>query len=188
MKAWLQRVGIGSVVLVILFLLVMLANLMWAAKRVPERAQLAEPAVEIKRAPTKRVPVKTPVTVFTGDTKKKLQLPDEVQKNEAQQVVAATQVKRTERPQTVTTVLNTETGETQQFVRQDPFPWFAIDTRGEARLSVGYRVDARGQAQQILRLGVTYDAIRVKAVTAGVSGSLDSDGQSFLGVGIAYRW
>ncbi len=147
----------------------------------------ATPAVEIRSAPTVRVS-SAPVRAYRGDAPARLKLPPEVLANPAQQVIAAAQVRATDRPQTVTTVLNTETGDAQSFVRQDPYPWLAIETRGEARLAYGYKYSTNGQIARVARLGVSYDAVRIKALTAGVVATVDSDGSAFAGVSIAYRF
>ena len=153
----------------------------------------AMPAPEIKRAPTKAVTIKQPLKVFAGDTKFKLKLPAAVQKNEAEHVLAATQVKGSDRPQTITTVVNEETGQSQTFVKTDPYPWLAFENRAEVRMAYGYRYDFRGglgvqAGKQVGRLSFTYDALRVKALTAGVVAQVDTDGQAFVGVGVGYRW
>lgn len=147
----------------------------------------ATEAKEVKGAPTEGVTPKRPVRVFKGK-KKELNLPDEVVKNEDKKVLAATQVKGSDRPQTITTVINTATGESESFVRQDALPWFAIETHGEARISTGYKYSLGDKPRPIVRLGVGYDVVRVKALTAGVLATVDSDGSAFAGVGVAYRW
>jgi hypothetical protein len=147
----------------------------------------ATPAPELKRAPTKLVTPKKPIKVFTGETSAKLKLPADVIANPAENVIAATQVRGSDRPQTVTTTLNTDTGESRSFVKQDPLPWLAIETHGEVRLSYGYKYN-RGVVDRVTRLGIGYDVLRVKALTAGVTGTVDSDGVVFAGVGVAYRF
>ena len=145
-------------------------------------------APEVKRAPTARKVVKAPVKVYAGDTKAKLKLPADVIAAPQEDVIASTQVRGSERPQTITTTINTETGESRSFVKSDPYPWFALEPRGEARLSVGYRYDGSGLLKQVVRLSATQDLIRVKALTLGATGTVDSDGRVFAGVGVAYKW
>lgn len=149
----------------------------------------ATEAPEVKNAPTTTVMPKKPLKVFTAPAKAKLKLPDEVVRNPDQQVIAATQVKGSDRPQTITTTINTATGESQSFVKQDPLPWFAVETHGEARISYGYKI-SRGDSlpKPVVRLGVGYDVVRIKALTAGITSTVDSDGAAFVGVGAAYRW
>jgi hypothetical protein len=145
----------------------------------------AQPAPEVKKAPKKKVTVKAPVTVYRGGVAR-LKLPPEAQTPNTE-VIAATQVRGSDRPQIVTTTIDTDTGESQTFTRLDPYPWFAIETRGEARLAIGMKL-RDGRAEQVVRMGVGYDVVRVKALTAGVQGTLDSDGEGFIGLSVAYRW
>lgn len=179
--------GTGTIVVSGLLLWLLIATI--EQKKAPDVSVPVMPAPELARAPQKAVGIKAPVKVYAGDTKARLKLPDDVIKSETQQVIAATQVRQSERPQTITTTIDTQTGESRSFVRQDAYPWFAIETRGEARLVLGYRF-SKGEAlpKQIVRLGIGYDVLRVKALTAGLTGTIDSDGQTFIGVGVAYRW
>lgn len=149
----------------------------------------ATPDPEVKKTPTKRVAVQAPVKVYADTAKFNLKLPATVAKNADEHVLSATQVRATERPQTVTTVIDEKTGDTQTFVKTDPYPWIALEHRGEVRMSYGYRYSAQThQLTNVGRLAVTYDAIRVKALTGGVTAQIDTDGQAFVGVGIAYRF
>lgn len=144
-------------------------------------AQPATPA--LRMAPTATVPT-APVKVYAPAAKKKLKLPET---KPTEQVIAATRVQESPRPQTVTTVLDTATGESRSFVKAEPYPWFAVEPRGEVRLMVGAKLEGV-RVREAVRLGVTYDVVRVKALTVGVSGTLDSDGDAFIGVGVSYRW
>lgn len=149
----------------------------------------ATPAPEVKRAPTKRVSVKAPVKVFDDSTKPKLKLPAAVIDDPDEHVVAATQVKGSDRPQTITTTINEQTGESQSFVKTDPYPWLAFENRAEVRMAYGYRYSLKDhQVKPVGRLSFTYDALRVKALTLGTTAQIDTDGQAFVGVGVAYRW
>lgn len=147
----------------------------------------AKDAPEVKRAPTATVQPKKGVKVFAGDTKAKLKLPPDALSNPAEHVISATRVPGSDRPQTITTTVNTDTGESRSFVKTDPYPWFAWEPRGGVRLSLGAKI-RDGRVEQVVRMGVNYDALRIKALTAGVTGTVDSDGDAFVGVGVAYRW
>lgn len=146
------------------------------------------PAREVRGKPTTAVAPPKGIQVHKPEVKANLKLPKAAQENANEQVVAATQVRPSERPQTVTTTVDMATGQFQTYTRLDPYPWFALERRGEVRLSVGYRVDGLEPPKPVVRLGVNYDVIRVKALTAGVTTTFDSDGRAFAGVGVAYRW
>lgn len=179
---------------IIIGLVLLVCGLIWALVTVLERkdpaAQSVEaaPAPELRKAPTAPVTIKKPVKAYTGDTKARLKLPPSVQADANEHVVSASQVRGNDRPQTVTTTINAETGSVTSYVKQDPYPWFAVETRGEIKLHYGYKADDLGRVQQVTRLGFNYDLVRVKALTAGVALSADSDGSTFAGVGLSYRW
>lgn len=150
---------------------------------------LAKPAPALRRAPTALVAVKAPVKTYQGETKANLKLPPLVQADSNQQVVAAAQVKSDLRPQTVTTVLNTETGKVDTYIKTDPYPVFAIEARGEITTAYGYKLRIGDIAPKpVVRLQAKYDVVRVKALTAGVVATLDSDRDAFVGLGISYKW
>lgn len=170
------------------------AGVSWylAAGPLKPAGQESVPAVvapEAKKAPTKRVAIAKPVRVYDDSTKFKLRLPEAVARDSAQHVIAATQVRAELRPQTVTTVIDEATGESKSFVKEDPYPWLAAERRAEVRMSWGYRyTPATHDVRQVGRLAFTYDALRVKALTLGATVQVDTDGQAFAGVGVAYRW
>lgn len=176
--------GIGG------FLFVTLAMpLLFPGKGPSEVSVPAVAAPDVKRAPTELVNIRKPVKVFTTKTKTKLKLPDAVVKNPEAHVLSATQVPGSLRPQTITTVLDEKTGESRSFVKADPYPWLAIENRGEVRMAYGYRYSGLGQpVKAVGRLSFAYDALRVKALTIGPSGTVDTDGQAFIGVGVSYKW
>lgn len=148
----------------------------------PRPSMPAPVASELRKEATESVAV-TSVQAFAPATKQKLWLPPAVQASTDAHVVAATQVPSTLRPQTVTAVLDTHTGATSLYIRNDPLPWIALEQHGELSLSRGFRSDI-----QIYRATFREDVLQIKAAHLGVVGSVDSDGQWFAGVGIRIGW
>lgn len=182
---FLLKLGVGGALLAAGFFLLPLVF----HKQADPAQETARPAVsapEVKRAPREKAVIKRPVEYFAGDAKAKLRLPADVGANE--QVIASSRIEPSDRRQTVTTTLDTESGNVRNWAKHEPYPLFAVEPRGEARLSVGYRYDGNGLVKTVARLSVNYDVLRVKAVTLGAAGSIDSDGRAFLGAGLAYRW
>jgi len=151
-------------------------------------AVVAKPAPAVVKVKRKVVPVKQ-VVVYAEEAKANLKLPPSVIANNEQQVTGATTVAPTERRVTVTSVLDTQTGETTTYTKPEPYPWIAVESRGEARFDYGYKV-SRGQTipMPVGRLSVVHDFVQVKGFHAGVNVALDTDGAAFAGVGIGYRW
>ena len=151
-------------------------------------AVIAKPAPAIKKVKKKVIPVKQ-VTVYAPEAKAKLKLPASVIASTDQHVTGAATVRPTERPVTITSVLDTKTGETATFTKVEPYPWLAVESRGEVRFDVGYKMTRAAPVPlPVGRLSLTHNFIQVKALHAGVNVALDTDGQAFAGVGLSYRW
>lgn len=150
---------------------------------------VARQAPAVKKQPTKQVTIKAPVTAFVGKTKANLKYSGKFLEDDNEQVIAANQVKGSDRPQTVSTVVNTETGAVTTFVKTDPYPWLSFEPRGELKLSYGYKFKAAlPQAERVTRLQLNYDVIRVKALTVGATATIDTDRDAFVGASVSYRW
>lgn len=151
-------------------------------------------AVESKPAPViakvRKVTTKVQsVQTYAPEAKLKLKLPPAVLQNEQQQVTSATVVAPTERQMTVTSVLDTTTGETTTYTKAEPYPWFAVESRGEIRFAYGYKIQRGSLAPTpVGRLSITQDFAQVKGVHLGGTLAIDTDGTGFAGVGLAYRW
>lgn len=152
----------------------------------------AAPAREVKAAPKIPVAVKSPVKVYAGGAqlKTKLRLPQAVVDDGAKQVIAASKLRADDHPQTVTTLINTETGDSETYVRRDPLPWLAWDTRGEVGVYLG--VNNGGPA---LRVEARQGMVQAKALHLGVIGSVeqplgDTAGGTryFVGAGVWAKW
>lgn len=161
-------------------------------KPAPEKAGqvvVATEAKEVKPVPKVEAPIKSgKVKVYAGgqNLKKKLTLPAAVVDDPAESVLSSSKVPTGERSHTVTTVLNTDTGKSETYVRTDPLPWLASENRGEIGLYYGMK-----NGQQAIRLQARQDFIQVKALHVGVIGSMDmmsGKPDLFVGVGVAYKW
>lgn len=143
----------------------------------------ATQAPELKREETIPVQVAEPIQVYKPAVKKKLKLPPVVQANPEQHVVASTRTPNDERQHTVTTTLDTSTGEFTSYDRAEPLPWLAVATKTQVGLFYGLR-----GREQIIRLQAQQELLQVKAVRIGATATLDSDGETFVGVGAWARW
>lgn len=184
--------------LVAVLCLVVILALAWLAytwKAAPEvgKTVIAEPAKEVKRVPKVGVAIKAPVKVYQGGAslKKEIDLPAEVVQSETQQVIASSKIEAADdHPRTVTTVIDTATGESQTYVRTDPLPWLAWDDRGAIGMYAGIKNGA-----PTIRLQARQGIFSVKAVHVGLMASIDQPVVStpvlpeyFIGVGAEYRW
>lgn len=146
----------------------------------------AKPAPQVARETTVPVAVAKPLQVYRPEVKRKLKLPDSVQANPQQHVIASSRTVADERPHTITTVIDASTGEATTFDRAEPLPWLGVSTKTEIGAFYGVKngVPAwRVQAQQEL--------LRVKALHLGAVASADvarGDVDTYVGVGVWARW
>ena len=179
--------GIAGLVLVVLGL----SYAYWVISRPPVDTTVAVEAPVapvIKKVKKRTTPVKS-VKTFAPEAKANLKLPPAVIASETTFVTGATPVAPSERRVTVSSVLDTGTGETTLFTKPEPLPWFAVEARGEARVDVGYKMQKGAPTPApVARLSVTHNFVQVKGFHAGVNAAIDTDGEVFAGVGIGYRW
>ena len=121
-----------------------------------------------------------PVIVYKDRAKNKLGLPTAVLEAPEQRVLGATQVKPNERPTTVSAVLNTTTGETSFYQRLDPLPWMTFNRRHE--VGVSYLPFNKDGIDQLIELDGRIEVIQIKALRAGLTGAIDTDGGYKVGV------
>lgn len=146
----------------------------------------AKVAPEIARVATEPVELKQPLKVYKKAAKAKLKLPDYIQKDEAQHVVAASKTANDERRHTVTTLVDSNTGEVTTLDRVDPLPWLAVNTKSEVGIFYGVKRGA-----QAIRIQGQQEFLQIKAVHVGVIASADvmpSGVDTFVGVGAWARW
>ena len=124
------------------------------------------------------------VLVYAPGAKKKVDLPPSVQNDPSVAVLESSRLPESEREQTVTVVINKDTGDTSTFVKQEPLPWMAAESRKEVAVAYGLK----NGGMKVLRASLDYDLLQVKAIHAGVAATVDMDGQLFAGVRAAYRW
>lgn len=154
---------------------------------------IATPAPEVKNVPKVGVTIKPPVKVYKGGAslKKEIGLPAEVVQSDTQQIIASSKIDAADdHPHTVTTVIDTETGESQTYVRTDPLPWLAWDDRGGIGMYAGIKNGA-----STIRLQARQGIFSVKAMHIGLVASIDQPVVStptlpeyFIGIGVEYRW
>lgn len=141
---------------------------------------LVVPAAEVKREATMAIQVAEPIQVYKPEVKKKLKLPAAVIADSNTHVVAASKIPASNRPYTVSTVLNSDTGHFSTYERIDPIPWLAQSKAGTVRLTQW--IDGETQ------LEVSRDLIQVKSLYAGVTGRIDTGGDKRVGAYVEYRF
>ena len=140
----------------------------------------ATPAPELRKIPQVSIPVDT-IKVFNFTAKTKLKLPASVVNSKSQHVVASSKVKPSEQPHTITTVIDTNTGDFTTYERADPIPWVSKNTTTH----VGAYYGLKG-GDQVVRVQLTQELLQLKrlhleAVASTDFGSGKTD--TFIGIG-----
>ena len=143
----------------------------------------------VKDEPVAQVKIKTPVKVFKNShkIKQKAKLPESVIQNENAHVLTAISIDKDEFDKTVTTVLDTDTGITTSYVKNEPLPWLSLNLHGDVGLYGGIK-----NGTTAIRLQANQGIIDIKEIHIKATGSIDQNANGktdyFLGVGASYNW
>lgn len=135
------------------------------------------------------VPLESPtksIRVYpTARGKALIKLPASVIEDAGKYVTDSSDIPSSSHRQVVTQVIDVTTGSTEAYVTTLDDPWLARDTTGSVTLDYGFK---RNVTTPVARLNVRQELLQVKAIRLGVSGSVYSDGDYFVGIGAEYKW
>lgn len=120
------------------------------------------------------------VQAFKDPAKRKLDLPEHVQKDEQASVIAAAPIPPSDYPRTATAVLHRDTGIGEIYLHDDPMPWVSFSRRWTVGAFYGVRDDV---TQPVMRFTGLYKLAQIKALHIGIQGQIDTDGRRFGGIG-----
>lgn len=127
------------------------------------------------------------VEAYKPVAKKKLSLPPAIKDDPAKVVTSSTDVQPDLNQHRIVSVFDVDTGKTVAYNQTMPLPWLAVDRRGEAGLSYGYR-----RSEAVIRLEARQSLLDIKAVRVGVVASVDKPiggrADAYIGIGAWYRW
>lgn len=185
--------------LALVFLLGLLGVWIWRTIDPPTPqaapARIAEPAQhapQIAGTGYDLIAITEPIKVRPASVKPKLKLPPAVVADTTQRVVDAVTVPASDRPVTVTPVLNAETGEVTTYTVAEPLPWLDATQRGDAGLYLGIK-----RGDPVLRAQARHQLLQIKAVRIGALASVDlplnsrpggPDIDAFIGAGAWVTW
>lgn len=160
-----------------LLLIVLAAWTFWPRAEAPVGVSAPlPPAKEVRKTEKVAEPVKQ-VRAYPKAAKAKLNLPPAVVKDDAAKLTTTAKLDAEERPYTLSTVIDAETGESAIYARPDPLPWLAPGKRGAVGISYGMK-----NGEPAARLYANHEFLRVKALRAGATGTLDQGGDRYAGV------
>ena len=145
-------------------------------------AQSANSVAALKHQATETVTV-TSIQAFPTADKRKLDLPEDIQKDSNAYVVAAIQLNPNTHPQTITAVMGTQTGQTALYTQQTPLPWIAPIRDTTLNIDYGFK-----RTTPIWRIAAHKELLQIKDLQFGVTGQVDTDGTWFTGVGASLKW
>lgn len=133
------------------------------------------------------VTVTAPVKHYAASTKAKLRLPQAVQASSAHVVLTATDLPKSKHERTVSSVLDTTTGEVKQYIEEKPLPWVESTRSGSASVYTGFK-----GIEPAIRAELKQDIYSVKGVNIGAVVSVDQTASgrtdTFVGIGARYEW
>lgn len=199
LRDWKPYTVLGVIVLVCVLMLLVLGLKFWRSfigepepARARDVATVATQAPQIEAVPVDWIVPPKPLKTYAPKAKAAVKLPPAVQADEAAVVLQSSRVAASDRPQTVTAVLDTETGQTRQYVVDEPLPWLDTAVRSDAGVYLGLkrgeptiRAQARAQIAQVkeLRLGALASAdMPLNGERPGVQA------EYFIGVGAWMQW
>lgn len=149
--------------------------------------------VQIEATPSKfvRNVEKAPVVVervvaYKPEAKEKLKLPETIKADDKKHVVASVTTPNDERQHTITTIVDSQTGEFTTYDRVEPLPWIGVTTKSEVGAYLGLK-----NGQPAVRIAGRQEVLQIKSVRIGAVASVDitqSGVDSFVGIGAWARW
>jgi hypothetical protein len=140
------------------------------------------PAKEAKGEPKTPIHPKA-VNAYPDKVKAKLSLPDAVVKDPAQKLIGTGRLDAEDRAYTLSTTLDTQTGEAQLYARPDPLPWIGPGKRGAVGIAYG-----AGDVGIRTKAYAYHDLLQAKALHAGVRAEIDQRGGWWGGAYVEYRF
>ncbi len=154
-----------------------------ALRNEPQPAKEVTTPHVLDSVPTQEIkPAK--VIVYAPAAKAKTKVPEPLKSDPGAFVIGSSTIPASNQPQIATSVFNFNTGETKTFISKEPEPLFQMEKKYEIRASYGMKTGSG----MITRLSFSDDLMQIKAFHLGADASIDSDGEGFAGVHIAYRF
>lgn len=160
----------------------------FSVMKTPEQAAQMQPQTAQKAPEVQgeaKVDAKPPkVAVYKESAKKKTKLPDRLKEDAAIAVLDSSRIEGSDRPTTVTTVINTDTGEVETVQSKEPLPWLTVKSRNELKLTAG--INQSGVYSGGLLFSHEFGSI--KALNFGMDAAIYTGGAGHAGVSVSYRF
>lgn len=150
------------------------------------RIVLATPSTTVKKEATIPVQVAAPIQVYKPAVKKKLKLSESVIADTNIHVVASNTVKPDDRPRTLNTVIDTDTGYFTTYETIESRPWLAVNTHTHIAAYYGLK-----NKEQIVRIQAQQEILQTKALHIEAIASVDiglGKPDTFIGIGGRFKF
>ena len=156
----------------------------WMKYRPSLPAVLGQPTDRVAATHTETKPC-TQVQALAPKAKKKLGLPDPIQKDEQASVLTAVDVPRTDHPLIATALLHRDTGIGEIYFTPQPLPWLDFNRRTTLGVAYGFKNNATGF---VARAYTKLDLLQIKRLHAGLLADVDNAGGWYGGGYAELRW
>lgn len=177
--------GIGIIIGVILAVLMFGGWNIYRAIQPSTLVAAIAPPAKSTAGDKKETKACTTIEAYTPKIKKKLELPESVQKDDNISVIATADTPRDGRPYIASALLNLSTGVGEIAFTPQPYPWLAFNRRGALGVAYGFKDNADGF---VTRLYGRLDLMQVKRLHAGLLGDIDNAGGWYGGGFVEIRW
>lgn len=165
--------------------LCVVAGIAYSVWQVRAGAVLATPSAVL--ATVEQHEITSKVQVYDAKAKTRLNLPKDVSGNTAKVVLAATDLPKDRHSRTVSTVLDTDTGEVSSYTETKPLPFLERAVSGSFGVYAGFK-----NLEPAYRAELKQDFLHIKGITVGgvltVDHTLSGSTDTFVGAGARYDW
>lgn len=178
--------GVGALLGVLVSIALGALYLHFKPVTAPVGVHIEAPASPVVRGVGKEAVQSVPLRAYKPAAKKKLDLPATIQADQDKHVVSSVKTPNDERKHTITTIVDSQTGEFTTYDRVEPLPWIGVTTKSEVGAYLGLK-----NGQPAIRVEGRQEVLQIKSVRIGAIGSVDvtqSGVDKFVGIGAWVRW
>lgn len=165
--------------ILIALLVVVAGALLWMLQpSTPDNSVLVAPDKRLGAVP--RVDITPPkVAVYTAPAKRKMGVQADIVDDPNKYVLTSVKLPK----QSVTVIIDKNTGDVQNFVREEPTPWLAVERTGEFGVGYGFK-----NGQRVAHLFAREELLQVKSVHFGGGLHWFTDGTNMAELTVSMRW
>ena len=137
------------------------------------------------------VPMKSPIVTLEKKTvAEKLQLSEEITKDEDKQIIATAEIPPYDGKTDAVAIMDKSTGEADIIAKQQPISFFSFEDKKAIGVRYGISSHNKSESESNMELDAygRWDVLRIKYVHVGVYGEVTSNGDGRAMLNLEYRW